>query len=856
MAKVDISGFGNRVAGGPEGAPAVRDAFVQKGIDQFGETLDKTANSAASEVITERNRKEAEARAEQARLAAEARQLEHQQKVTAAFSATTKYSNFAADIHDGLKNDLETGNIQPDVVVQRYNEQAGKEMEKQLQGLAPEVSGHARVMMENTLADTRRKIDGSIVNYQRSQMVADFGVAEAELMKASVRDPEDAQAKYTIMARDMLTTAGVPPAKIEAHIQDFKQRSQFLFENTLMHRAWDNPEALENLRRSLDNPQRSPDLGSPPDMAALTKAIVGVEGGTAGQMNSAGIAKGTRQMTKAAWQDYGVQGVPFEKATEEQLVAASDRKIADDYAFFKGDPAKVAAAYIGGRGAVKADGTINDTVKDAYGTTPAAYAKRVLERMQGAATTPREVLDPSKKEILLNGIDRRLEQLRLRNERQQATVLRKVNGDLTSAENLSNVGVDLSATAWDQLRASTKGTELEDRFNEVYAQANDNIVFSRLPPREMAQQIEADTAALTAGMSDTREGAAVVRRLGARVKTYNAAITQLTNDPLAYNARTAGTDIPAIDPKNPQSIPAALRARADILLPLNATHGAGLGLLRPDEAKAFQQILRSQDAGTRAATLGMIYTSVRDKPPQVFNATLAQIAPDSPVTAFAGHAIAAGDVNIPRFFGADLHIQSAELATRLLRGESMLNPPPGAKADDGKPHRGVMSIKENDFELQFNGLAQNTFSGPGAAGVRNTYYQAARAVYADLSADAGDFKGDVNATRARKAWEMVTGGGSVDFNGSRVLAPLGMGADGLKPAVYAEFSRLRAAGRTNLPAEAIQSAQLRQLEPGVYALVAGGRMLPDDKAAGEPLLIDLTNPSTAPVQTTARRPKK
>lgn len=112
--------------------------------------------------------------------------------------------------------------------------------------------------------------------------------------------------------------------------------------------------------------------GAPVDLA--TRIFMRGEGSNADAISSQGAA-GIAQITPPTFSDYAKPGEAF--GNEEHRTRAALRKIAADYSNYGGDEAKTAAAYIGGRGAVQANGAIKTGVADANGTTPAAYAQRV-----------------------------------------------------------------------------------------------------------------------------------------------------------------------------------------------------------------------------------------------------------------------------------------------------------------------------------------------------------------------------------------------------------------------------------------------------------------------------------------------
>ena len=91
-------------------------------------------------------------------------------------------------------------------------------------------------------------------------------------------------------------------------------------------------------------------------------------------------ATGTMQIMPATFAQYAKPGEVY--TNDADRTAAALRKISDDYNHFGGDIGKTAAAYIGGRGAINADGSIRDDVADSLGTTPAAYSQKILATMQ------------------------------------------------------------------------------------------------------------------------------------------------------------------------------------------------------------------------------------------------------------------------------------------------------------------------------------------------------------------------------------------------------------------------------------------------------------------------------------------
>jgi hypothetical protein len=111
----------------------------------------------------------------------------------------------------------------------------------------------------------------------------------------------------------------------------------------------------------------------------LISAIRGVESGGNPNAVSPQGASGSMQIMLGTFRQYALPGESY--YNDAHRTAAAIRKIEDDWNYFNGDPDKVAAAYIGGRGAVLPDGTIRGNVRDAHGTSPLDYIRMIRGRM-------------------------------------------------------------------------------------------------------------------------------------------------------------------------------------------------------------------------------------------------------------------------------------------------------------------------------------------------------------------------------------------------------------------------------------------------------------------------------------------
>lgn len=706
--------WGNKVPGGLGGvsAPPAR-AFISEGPAALGAALEHatatvTRDYAATvaEDTAERKRKERE-------LEAEARRQEAENKRVRALRATTDFGNDAADEAQRIAEELTTGKVTREKALEQFDEQVAKARDRSSEGIPEEHFEGARLHMDNTGRDLRRRFLGVLEANRREETVANFQAVREGLQRRALRDLPGAISTYEATARTVLTGAGVKADVIEKEIQAFKEHTTYTYVAGLVNAAGNSPRELNALRSVLADPKQY------------------------------------------------------------------------------------------------------------------------------------EVLDPERRRVLTATVEHRMDVLEARAERATQQRLNKIGRELDAMDKLAQRGVFPDPMRVDAVLAAAKGTPYEELARTTLEAIGDQRGFMRKDPREMRKELDADQAALAKGGGREADLARVQRREA----MYNFTVKQLAEDPLGYHSRTTGEQTPAATLSDPAKLPETLRARADILTALNRSHGAGLGLLRPEEALEWRGALRTMSADQRAGLLRLVYGSVKEGP--VYNATLAQLAPDSPVTAFAGQFMAKGDATIPRLFGPDSTIRASEVAVRMLRGEQLLNPSRAQKAEDGKT-KGFPMPKAGDFDTYFNNLTGTLFAGNQS--VRDTYYQATRALYADLAQDAGDYTGEVKHDRIKRAWEMVSGGGAVRFGQTRVLAPYGMDEEGLRGKLGSEFARAKREGRTSVDPSYLGYAGLRQIDEGRYLVTHGNTFLPDEKT-GQPLELDVLG-TGAPREIPRPTPKK
>lgn len=443
-----------------------------------------------------------------------------------------------------------------------------------------------------------------------------------------------------------------------------------------------------------------------------------------------------------------------------------------------------------------------------------------------------DTLDPDKKNILVGRVQGMREVLASRADRAENSRLATIDRQINSINSITMQGYDVPAEQLLAVQSAAKGTALEPMVRQMVVFSNESARFRALPPR--AQEAYLNDLEGKVRTNPTPDTVQFLSKLQAI--SHNQAIA-VKNDPISFAAQKGLADVQPLDFSKPDTLKDQMLARLSVAEGMRGQYGAPLKVLTQQETKLLSESLKNGTAADKSRLLGALHEAIPDA--TAYRATMQQIAPDSPVTAFAGSLMGKSDITQTHLFSADTKIVANDVAARVLRGESLLNPPRSAKAEDGKSH-GFQIGKEADFNNFFNSAAGKAFPGAESQRIRDTYYQATKALYADMSLDAGDRSGNVDGSRVKKAFEAVTGGGVVRFGDSAVIPPFGMTGDTLKSRVYQQFSAAVEAKRTSVPATYIRNASLHQIGDGRYLVEMGGRFLPDEQGQGHgPMVIDV-----------------
>ncbi|WP_343289713.1 transglycosylase SLT domain-containing protein [Ferranicluibacter rubi] len=339
--------------------------------------------------------------------------------------------------------------------------------------------------------------------------------------------------------------------------------------------------------------------------------------------------------------------------------------------------------------------------------------------------------------------------------------------------------------------------------------------------REVADYFTSQSAiAQTAGMapaqveslvsslrSDAADGATAAQaQIISGIEAQEKARTQaLKDDPIGFAARQGMIAAPPpLDLSQPDTWAGtftALQNGADVL---KARGQVGtISALRP-EMQA--QVSRALTTSTPQDSVQLLSSMATNLSPDTYNATMAAL-----YSSGQSRAAAAAGALVPN---------NPEAAEGVLRGQQLL-----------KENPLLAPKRSDDNTVAINDILPPAVFAPTLEGARQGLLEAATARYADLSAQAGDTSGELNADRMEQSVKEITGG-ILEFNGSQIVAPrYGMSQDDFDKTVEAisdqDISAAMTSGGTAVRADDFRDqGRLRAVADGRYLLEFGSAESP------------------------------
>lgn len=365
----------------------------------------------------------------------------------------------------------------------------------------------------------------------------------------------------------------------------------------------------------------------------------------------------------------------------------------------------------------------------------------------------------------------------------------------------------------------------EYKAGQAMAQAIGN--FASQSPEQIAAAVQAAAPAQGPGyaMADARQQA--------MAQAARQVLEQRASDPQAFAMRHGLATTRPLDMAQPAMIAAELSKRQATAVTMRDRYGTPFRVFTAPEAQQLATVLQAFPTDGKLQYLDQLRRGLND--PQAFRAAMAQIAPDSPVTAVAATILTAQDNVVlgGGLFSDNTVLTPRKVAATMLEGEAILNPTRGAKAQDGRGGKFPMP-KETDLEEAFNAAVGKAFRNDAAG--YGVAYQAFKAYYAGAASQRGVLSEVKDNKLVREAIAAATGG-VIDFNGGgEVLKPWGATDQQFKDQIAVEFDRqIEAAGYKGTVLDNLRAYSLMGLGQGRYAVVNGNDALRAPN--GQPIIL-------------------
>jgi len=349
-------------------------------------------------------------------------------------------------------------------------------------------------------------------------------------------------------------------------------------------------------------------------------------------------------------------------------------------------------------------------------------------------------------------------------------------------------GVPATPSMWAGWQGKIRGTSLEGEFKQRLDDEREVQGLLRKPIDQQIKAVQDKTAALDSGGGTVREAANLQRLTNAVQKN----ITTLQQNPLQFAANRTQTDIA---PLNLQTLgdgdrglytAQSLQSRVDTIRGMQKQYGAQVQMkpLLPQEVAQLSGAVNSSSPQQLTALFGALRQAAGDD--LAYTAIMQQIAPDSPVKAFAGLLAAR-----PRTTDKTT---SGDVAATVLAGDAILSPSKTDQQQNGKPKISLYLPNEAQQLLQDRFAAEVGSAFAYRPDAADKAFQAVKAYYVGKADQLGRIAKDgydVDGKIVKEAVRSVLGS-VVDVNGrGEVLAPWGMSEEQFQTAAKQQFDAIR-----------------------------------------------------------------
>lgn len=460
-----------------------------------------------------------------------------------------------------------------------------------------------------------------------------------------------------------------------------------------------------------------------------------------------------------------------------------------------------------------------------------SYANFRRELIDGRDSLPRlnalqksvaadETLTEDSRNVLLNSTASRIDILERKLQAARDEYMRGTERALNKYEAMTLRGYEASPEDTSLLLSMAKGTSLEPEARRLQALAIATKEFRLAPPMKQGAMLNSLAAQVRAHPNP--QNTELLTRYETIAENQRKDINK---SPVEFAYRQGLAEPVPVDLANPAADPAALQQQVSVARAMQGSYAAPLKPLLPEQVDAIRGHLAKAKTDDKLRWFGELNAAMGDDK-AAYSATMAQLAPDSPVTAIAGEYAGKG------------RIQAARL---MLDGEAILRP---NRKEDGKPDAGKLwpMPPERDLRREFERFTGEAFAG--RSGFRDASYQAALSIYAKLSADAGDAEGEIDKRRFEEAARLAIG--NVEkWNGAETVLPYELTKGAFKNQLRRRLDHLQLNGRyaEGMDADKAYDLPVQLVGDGRYVLRSGNGIIIDKDS--KPIVIDFNQEPTA-----------
>jgi len=426
-------------------------------------------------------------------------------------------------------------------------------------------------------------------------------------------------------------------------------------------------------------------------------------------------------------------------------------------------------------------------------------------------------LNEEQRNVLLGRIASRSDMLAARYERLADQQDRKAKAAIDQVNSTTLLGYEPNQEQLMSVVAQAKGTSYEGEAKRMVALANETSKFRRMTPD--AQEAYLTNLEAQVRKDPSKFDVTIVSKLQS---IHDNQKKEVREDPISFGAKQGFYQVGPLKIEDPKAFSEEITNRFTIAEGLRKQYGSPTKVLTTEEVASVSKMLRDAPLEQRRNLLMTMANNTPDR--RAYKAMMQQLAPDDPVTAVSG---------LLAEHGVKTKSQQAIKASDLmLRGQAIL------RQDKDTPGKMLPMPPEKEMIDRFGKFERDAFSGREQ--VRNAYFQSARAIYAAMSVEEGDYKGELDTGRWDKAMKAAVG--NVEkYKGRSVVLPYGYEFSQFKDEIKTRTKALAQSGAVDTAvADKLSDLPLEPVGDGRYAFRSGDSLIVDKNGAR--IIVDFNSP--------------